>query len=238
MCARLLTRVLVRTDVRQALTAVVALFLAACQDGPTDCDGEGEDEDDSASPEGPGGGGETETGSGDDPDPGIPCDTPDPVVNSTAVQAGCDRLWSGSNPDAPMADRRERGGWVVQRDGGYVLEPYPDDWTQGACGIDPPPNTVPPAGAVAWVHTHPYSRGESLTICTPTRFELGGRTYLVYETYQNLPSGEDALTAEGWNLRGYILDKDAITGFLPDLTTTRTDDFEITSQIARCGYGS
>jgi hypothetical protein len=185
-------------------------------------------------------GGDPGAGSGTPPPPNSPpppdtaCNTTDEVLNSPEVQAGMQNLWAFSNPNGAMQDRQERGGWIVQTASGYTVDPFPLDWTIGPCGINVPVGTMPPAGAVAWLHTHPYGNGEMLTSCEGTRIEIGGQVFTAYVRYTNDPSEPDGKTATLWNLRGYVIDKDKITEFIGDPNSPQK--YQISERADRCGY--
>lgn len=182
-----------------------------------------------------GGGGNGSTPEGDDPDPGEPCNTGNPVVDSPAVQSGFDQLWSASNADAPQqADRRERGGWIVRTLNGYAVQPFPEAWAIGPCGIDAPGNTAPPPGTVAWVHTHPFGYGELATTCDAYDLKIGGTTVKVYTRYTNDPSSDDGMASAQWGIPDYVIDKDKITEFTGNPSSP--NQYDITSRVNRCGY--
>lgn len=169
----------------------------------------------------------------EDEDP--PCETGNPMLDSPEVQRGMDQLWEASDADAPMADRRERGGWILKNSlGEYSFRAFPSEWTIGACGINAPAYTVPPAGTVAWVHTHPYHTGEPLTACDPERVMVGGVTFLAYTRYSNDPSRPDGELAVRWNLPGVIIDHDKVTQYKGEPSSR--DRFTVTSRHNRCGY--
>ncbi len=163
-----------------------------------------------------------------------PCDTKDPIVDTPAVQAGMDALWKDSNPDAPMAQRRERGGWILSTATGYAFQPFPSSWTIGACGIDIPAGSTVPPGAVAWVHTHPYAKGEKLTACDSTTIVIGGQAITAYTTYLNDPSGYDGDASLAFGVPGIMIDKDGITRF--DGDSASQDRLTIQARFGRCGY--
>lgn len=165
-----------------------------------------------------------------------PCSTRDSVLNSPAVQAGFKDLWARSNSGGTMSQRYERGGWVIRdSQGGYSIQSFPDSWTTGPCGIDAPLGTVPPPGSVAWVHTHPYAAGDTLTSCPALRLTLpNGSVYVQYSTYANNPSDYDGLASTGWNLSAYIIDKNKITAYVGDGTSST--QYRVTNRVSRCGY--
>jgi hypothetical protein len=201
----------------------------ACQTGPSP---EGTGIDPGEEPYTPEGGG------GEMPPPDStdekPCNTSDPVLNSQTVQTGFEDLWSRSNPDAEMSQRLEKAGFIIQTASGFVLQPFPDSWTIGPCGIDVPDGTMPPAGAVGWVHTHPYKAGELLTSCESTTLVIGGRTFVASNVYANDPSGSDGMVSTTWNLPGYVIDHEKITKFVGDPNSP--DKLRITNRTGRCGY--
>ena len=106
----------------------------------------------------------------DEDDEPEPCETNNPVLNSQGVQDGLERLWSKSNADANLAQRREQAGWIVQKaDGSYYVHIWRIQNTFGAIGgcdgLTPAElqSTMPNEGAgaiVAFVHSHPYTPGE------------------------------------------------------------------------------
>lgn len=163
----------------------------------------------------------------------VPCETGDPVLDDPQVQAGFADLWQDSNPDATMANRRERGGWIVQTPLGYQVQPFPDSWTQNACAIDMPAGTAPPAGTVAWVHTHPYVYNELMTGCEPT-IVFG---IAAYSRHKNQPSEFDGLVGPAVDqpdLPGYIIDNEKVTKFTHDPNSSHNS--QIDGQNDRCGY--
>lgn len=180
-------------------------------------------------------GGWTGEGTGDSPNPPPPpCRTGDAALDAPPVQAAFGDLMTRSHPEAEMANRLEKGAWIIQTPAGYSAQLFPETWTLGPCGIEMPANTVPPAGAVAWVHTHPYAYGEELTSCDKTAVTIGGVTFLAPLTYTNDPSEPDGAVSSRFNLTGYILDKDKITRFEGDPASP--SKFRITQRVDRCGY--
>ncbi len=157
------------------------------------------------------------------------CNTGDPVIDSPAVQGGFAELWAQSNPDQPMENRVERGGWMVPDGaGGYRIEPF-QEVSSNACEILLDLSTLP-AGAVAFVHTHPYESGVPMRVCEGEM--IFGR--LVYETYTNEPSDFDGRAASTLGMPGYIIDYDKITKFTGSPTSRW--QYEIVSSNTRCGY--
>lgn len=164
-----------------------------------------------------------------------PCATSDSVVNAPAVQNGFKEIWDRSNADAEIAQRREVGGFVI-RDPllGYTFQPFPESWSASACSIAPPQGFMPPASAVAWVHTHPYETEEKMTSCPPDPIVIGGTLFYVYTKYMNDPSGDDGKYAQRWGLPGYVIDKNKITKFVGNPQSEI--HYDITFRTNRCAY--
>lgn len=208
------------------LDPITVIAPPACSRG--DCWPRGDDpgeEDDPGAGEDP--------GSGESPpSPDDPCNTGYAALDHPEVQAGFANLWSSSYPSAAMADRRERGGWLMQRpDGSHFIQSFPESWPSTSCGIEIPDGILPPNGTVAMVHTHPYERGEVLTGCGGAR--LNDRI-VIYPKYEVEPSPDDFEAME--NLRtipgvedliGIVLDAEKIHAYTG---TGETMDFP------RCGY--
>jgi hypothetical protein len=187
-------------------------------------------------------------GDGDDPPPSDTCQTGDPALDSPGVQKGLKDLWTRSNPDAPQSQRLEQGGWIVQEsDGSYRMAPFSSS-VQGPCSING--NMNAPPGAVAWVHTHPFTRGEVQTICgaikTPDpsapggfRDAVGPNGQPIYPVYDNKPSFPDRELMSDINnlhaqlghslLSGVIIDADQTT-----IYTENPGDNPVI--LTRCGY--
>lgn len=191
------------------------------------------------------GGTDPGTGGGTDPPPsGCPewdpdcdqqapqpdtCNTGDPVIDSPAVQEGFAELWAQSNPDQPMENRVERGGWMASDGaGGYRIVPF-QEVSSNACEIIVDLSNRP-GDAVGFVHTHPYESGVPMRVCEGQM--MFGR--MVYETYTNEPSDYDGRAASTLGMPGYIIDYDKITKFIGNPEANW--DFEIVSSNTRCGY--
>ena len=167
--------------------------------------------------ENPGGGG----GDSPPPDPqetptDTTCKTSDPLLNSQPVQAAFEDLWKDSNYEVngivqPQSERRERGGFIIQTGNGYTVQPFPADWIYGPCSIAFPLDYRPPAGTVAYVHTHPFTYGEKQTSCDPV---VPGTS--LYQNYPGRSSDGDNKTAGHWGISGYLLDADHIARFTAD----------------------
>lgn len=173
-------------------------------------------------------------GGGAEPTDTADCATGDPIIDSPAVQAGFEDIWKRSNPEAPMSQRIERGGWVIRTATGYAFQAWPDVWSINQCGIDVPAGTMPPAGAVAWVHTHPYAYREKMTGCESLTLRVGGQLMTVYQDYLNQPSDYDGEVSTGWNLAGYVIDKAGISEFVGDPASQYK--VRIVERVNRCGY--
>ncbi|HEX2220871.1 MAG TPA: hypothetical protein VHG35_18890 [Gemmatimonadales bacterium] len=117
---------------------------------------------------------------------------------------------------------------------GYSVQPFPESWTINACEIRFPVDALAPTGAVAWVHTHPYRNGESLTACGSLTIYIGGVPMQAYVRYENLPSEDDGKFSTLWNKPGYVIDKNKVTRFVGNASSP--DFFDIQSQVNRCGY--
>lgn len=144
------------------------------------------------------------------------CNTPDPVVNAVSVQAGFEELWKKSNFEVngvvqPQSERREQGGFIISTPAGYAFQSFPSDWNYGPCSIGCPPGFVPPAGTVAWVHTHPFRLGEQQTSCGEVIPGSG-----LYQNYAGKSSDGDNKTSAHWGVPGYLLDADHIARFTSD----------------------
>ena len=119
-----------------------------------------------------GGGGEGEEE--DDPEP---CDTGDAVIDSPVIQDGFQQLWANSHFGALPESRRERGGWImVDSNGDFQFQAWPLSTPSTPCSIPNIPFPAP-AGVVGYVHTHPWSEGESYEGGGPDcEWRAGGHT--------------------------------------------------------------
>lgn len=204
------------------------------QAGVESCDGGG----------GVGGGGTTPPPPPPSPDT---CRTGDEALDAPAVKQGLNDLWIRSNPDAPQAQRREQAGWIIRSaDGAYSMVPFSVSM-QGPCNING--NLNAPPGAVAWVHTHPYRRGEVQTSCPPLQepdpsAPGGYRDVMrngqrVYGTYLNRPSDADRQLLDQVNALRAELGQDQLAGVVidADRTTVFTEaPGEKPVSLPRCGY--
>jgi hypothetical protein len=190
---------------------------------------------------GPGG------GDGDDTPAADTCQTGDAVLDDPMVKAGLADLWQRSNPDAPQSQRVEQSAWIVQNsDGSYGVRPMTNISQQGPCSVNG--SLLAPANAVAWVHTHPFRRGEEQISCGAFQRWDSARGSWVdvlgpdgrpdYPEYQNQPSADDRALLSSINrgrktgqpvIAGVVLDKDQTTAFTEKVTAPQT-------AFPRCGY--
>jgi hypothetical protein len=175
------------------------------------------------------------------------CKTGDPVLDDPVVRQGLKDLWSRSNADSAQAKRVEQSGWIVQRtDGSFAMVALAIR-SQSPCGVNG--NFAPPPGAVAWVHTHPFTTGEVQTICgalkepDPStggwRDARGPNGQLLYPTYANAPSSPDHAVLLAINRPRERNGLDLITGIIidADRTTAFTEHAsDGTIPFPRCGY--
>jgi hypothetical protein len=159
-------------------------------------------------------------------EPADTCKTGDPIVDDPQVSTGLQDLWTRSNPDANLAERRETAGWIVQTAAGYSIVPITTASAGFGCARfvgQPPANGT----VVAFVHTHPYQVGETIVDCEVT----------LVQDYTGAPSDEDRRASQllgsvfgrSGPLPGYIIDKD---GYYRFEGTTNT----ATPRKPRCGY--
>jgi hypothetical protein len=182
----------------------------------------------------PGGGGSD--GGGSEP-PSDPQDTPsdtickttDPVINAEPVQSAFEDLWKSSNYEVngvvqPESQRLEQGAFIIQSGTGYSIQPFPSSWTYSPCEIVFPQDYTPPAGAVAYIHTHPYTLNEKQVACGEVLPGSG-----LYLNYNGKSSNGDNETSGLWGIPGYLLDAQHIARFTADQTAADVS-FE------RCAY--
>jgi hypothetical protein len=159
----------------------------------------------------PGGGGGTVPPGGGipTPPPTVPqdtaCKTESPALNDPAVQTGLKELWNQSGYSLEQQQRREAGAWIVRdASGAYRLAPLVDA-VSTPCSING--NWNAPVGAVAFVHTHPFTSREVMTACGPiTRRLADGREVPlvgkdgapIYHRYGNGPSPAIAICCKRW----------------------------------------
>jgi hypothetical protein len=170
-------------------------------------------------------------------DPGTPPESEGPcppeftVLNDPDVQAGFADLWQRSNADAPMKDRREQGGFLVNHgDGTFGLVPFPPEWASDPCQIRIPATFSSPPNTFAIVHTHPYAYHETLTSCDYQQLPGGIKLPVVYngDTSFDDDSTMLRLRQDYPGLIGLVLDKDKIIAYNGDAMENRP--------ISRCGY--
>jgi hypothetical protein len=180
--------------------------------GAEGCDGPGD----------PGGGGNPTP----DAEPSDTCNTGDAIIDDPEVSKGLRDLWSRSNPDANLYQRRETAGWIVQTAAGYSIVPITTTSTSFGCAdlvVQPPTNGT----VVAFVHTHPYQIGETIVDCEMTNVQY----------YSGGPSDEDRIASKVLGnvfglpdpLPGYFIDKDGYYRFDGSRYTAAP-------RLPRCGY--
>jgi hypothetical protein len=132
-------------------------------------------------------------------------------------------LWTASNysPSTPQDQRLEQYAWIVQTSNGYTFQSM--GIPPSPCGVTEPIQVEKPAGAIAFIHTHPWSVLEVQTSCGSDN-----------GTYYGLPSPQDVSTSATLGIPGYILDANGITKF--DAATGSGTGTSIDARIPRCGY--
>lgn len=166
-------------------------------------------------------------------DPGTPCDTGVPYVDDSVVNYGMAQLWKASNPDAPLSQKVEAGGWIVRRsDGSYYVYPWPGHGNNCGWNTEVP---WPPEGKgaiVAFVHTHPYFTGNPIPVCDPN-----DATKIVgYVPYEGEPSDMDHATAT--SLGQQLGRPGALPGVILDKASTITFSDANSNNVIyrRCGF--
>jgi len=163
------------------------------------------------------------------------CPPVDSIMDSLSVRDSIASAWRQSNysPGSDQTTRWEKGGWIVRGSDGR-LSVIAFTWPSENCALDAPGGTVPPPGAIAWFHTHPWTKDEKMTTCPPVDFTKSNNPLLQHlgvmpQTYGDHADDFDQAASGAWgNLPGYIIDGDGISRF--DSTT----DVRISN--ARCGY--
>jgi hypothetical protein len=169
-----------------------------------------------------GGGGGTQPPPSASPD--TACKTESPVLNDPAVQAGFKDLWNQSGYELEQQDRREAGAWIIRDANGSHRLSYLADAVRTPCSING--NWNAPDGAVAFVHTHPFTSREVMTACGPIMLRkadgrevplLGSDGGPVYHRYGNAPSPADRdLLQNVVNGTRKMEGKPAVEGFVID----------------------
>jgi len=163
-------------------------------------------------------------------DPGEPCNLGNAFLDDPQVNAGFQSLWDASNFSANLAQRREQFGWVIRTATGYRIQSL---GSGNFCGWDgfavyPPEG---PDAIVGFIHTHPYSDGETILACDENGEVSGSATYRgtpsKYDRDMSVQLGQ-SLNRSG-PLAGIILDADGIRGF-------SGWDSSLDSSNPRCGY--
>lgn len=135
-------------------------------------------------------------------------------------------MWGASQADGQQVNRREVPGWIVKNsDGTYSFQRVSPDAgiTSDPCQVTVTTVPVPP-NAHAWVHTHPYSRGETMTECLGTQYIRGA-------SEEDVSTVRQLSETQGREIIGYIIDKDGIMKYTRDTRANRHDGF-----VRRCGY--
>lgn len=162
-----------------------------------------------------------------------------PELANPVMDQAMKQLWKDSkySPNPKDISRREVGGWIIKdANNNYSFQPfqYGPSASNSQCWTDTP---LPiPAGAVATIHTHPFSVGDSYEACNSNDSyykKLDG----TWGKYPGGASGGGAPNQRGdygdleyirdsipqpngvpLNLKGFILDNDGITAYdLSDL---------------------
>lgn len=141
----------------------------------------------------------------------VPCLTGDSLLDEWAVRQGLKMSWDSTNVNDPvLANRRERGGFILARTGGE-LSFVPDfDPTDKPCRADLIPNFAPGDSLVAEMHMHPFHPWEETTtlhtagICGDT-LPPGGHTY-----HKPGPSAADVRRVMDDNTNSIVMDTDSI----------------------------
>ncbi len=166
-----------------------------------------------------------------------PCVTEDEILSNIEIQNDLNNtLWFGSkavDTDAPMSDRLEQGGWIVEVEGGYDIVFFPPTWSRDACGMYPPSHwaSTVPANVVGVIHSHPFYVGEDRrSVC-----ETDDGTE-IEEAYVGGPSNADykfILTImnhlNDFTIKGYVIDGNHISSY--DYTGSHGVE-----EFIRCGY--
>ncbi|HEU0055562.1 MAG TPA: hypothetical protein VFQ39_20380 [Longimicrobium sp.] len=180
----------------------------------------------------PGGGDPDPAGSGG-ADEDDPCNTGLLMLDAPGTQEGFASIWSKSGFGLPMAQRRERGGWLIRDpDGSFRLQEFPDSWQTHPCQINVPASATVPAGAVALVHTHPYSRGEQLTGCPTQSIPGVGSFHVNYTGDSSIPDDSTMLRLREHvspAMIGIMIDNDEIVAYNGSSAAEPT-------RRPRCGY--
>lgn len=191
---------------------------------------------------GTGGGGGTSDPPSTDPDT---CTTGNAVIDDPTVEAGLTDLWKRSGIDKPQEQRLEHAAWIIRNsDGSHRLMAF-SYTVQTACSVNG--NMNAPAGAVGWVHTHPFRSGETMQVCGALKREvspgqwvdwIGPNGQPLYPRYSNQPSQPDRDFISSVNslrkqlgqtyLNGYVIDNERITRYGANGAKDQS--------FGRCGY--
>jgi hypothetical protein len=148
-------------------------------------------------------------------DPPIDPDCPDlPEFKGSGLIA-LNNLWKASNPEGPISERTERGGWLFNS--GDSLNPtYEIKQWEGFANqckvsakvsdLNPPPNTV------SFVHTHVLPPGNYTNICN--RAEITS----FYMSQDSISPGDKEIASDfGLN---YVIDERGMLSLTSDFTVT------------------
>lgn len=105
----------------------------------------------------------------------VPCPTGDSLLDLPQVQHVLSQAWTDSRPTDPMANRRERGGWILldPATGALTAVPAYDPNATPCTNVAPLPAGSPPLVIVAQIHTHPFADREPLPANCPQTGRLG-----------------------------------------------------------------
>jgi len=159
------------------------------------------------------------------------CKTQNPMIDDLDVRQAFKDFWAASGVDLAQDQRREQGGWIfLDLTGGYTVVPFAADLTRTPCSIELP--ATPPAGAVGYIHTHPFAAGELVTVCGGVR-SASGRVYPISFVSGSSDADDEvqaAYRAAGHNIKAYVIDANTIIEY--DGSGIPQNE----SKYGRCGY--
>ena len=149
-----------------------------------------------------------------------------PEISNFVMDSVMNDLWESSNysPSTPDSLRREQGGFIIRTINGadttYGFKKFTYSGTK-PCSVRP--DATVPAGAVAWIHTHPWKLQEPQESCDHLRIPTTTGFINRALNYNGEASDDDNDVAEMFGaalappltdgLPGYILDVDGINKF-------------------------